>query len=429
MATAVWLSGAQVVTQSVTWTVGGIYADGQVYRFLCGNKTVSYTSVSGDSNATVAAALYALLTASTVPAEFLDAQYTYATATLAIGFAATTPGVPFTITATASGTGTLTSSAVVASSGPEHYDTAANWSATAVPGNGDTIIFPAGSGPCRYGLDQSSITPATVKVYSQVIGLPDRRGGTTDGYPEYRAKSLAYTGFTTGVVGDPQVTAPTLIRLAVTGAPAHTLTVDTGDAGIAPPVATQPVVMVTTGTGHAHVMRVISGNVGIACNPGEAARYDTLLFGTDAPSGFRGATDADCRVVIGSGATVSGATATVYGGNVDCRAAVATVALKAIRKGDAVWLQRDAAIATVTATGGTLDYRAASTITTATFTGPEAVLDVSGGSGAFAVTTPTVTAGAALVDPEKRIASLAVATDRPSLAASDFGDTFTLTRS
>lgn len=98
---------------------------------------------------------------------------------------------------TGSGTGltggsgqSVSVSAVTGSSGPNHWDTAANWLPSGVPVNSDTVRFEFGSVDCLYGLDQSSVTLGDLhfgSAYTGSVGLPRLN---SNGYVEYRVRDL-----------------------------------------------------------------------------------------------------------------------------------------------------------------------------------------------------------------------------------------------
>lgn len=85
----------------------------------------------------------------------------------------------------------LSLTAVVASSGPHHWDTAANWLPSGVPVDTDSVRFELGTSDCLYGLDQSGVTLTNLHVastYTGAIGLPRINDL---GYLEYRTRDLA----------------------------------------------------------------------------------------------------------------------------------------------------------------------------------------------------------------------------------------------
>lgn len=111
MSSKVWRGDAPAVSQVNTITVGGTAAAGQQYAVTINGKSVPYSASNTDTNSTIAAALQALLAACTIP-EFQEVTWTAVNAVIT-GTAAN-PGVPFTQTSSATGTGTLTTQAGVA---------------------------------------------------------------------------------------------------------------------------------------------------------------------------------------------------------------------------------------------------------------------------------------------------------------------------
>ena len=132
---------------------------------------------AADSGGTLTAALTALavvLNASTHP--YFSAITWSSTATKIIG-TADTAGCPFVFIASVSGgTGTVsvTYAVTTASAGPNDFTTATNWSADTVPITGDTVILKDSSVNLVWGLAQSAITLAELRIeksYTGKIGL------------------------------------------------------------------------------------------------------------------------------------------------------------------------------------------------------------------------------------------------------------------
>jgi hypothetical protein len=87
-------------------------------------------------------------------------------------------------------TNNVTLSTVTPSSGPFHWDTAANWIPAGVPVDFDRVRFEFGSSDVLYGLDQSGITLTEIEIssgYTGSIGLPRLN---SNGYVEYRTRDL-----------------------------------------------------------------------------------------------------------------------------------------------------------------------------------------------------------------------------------------------
>ena len=95
---------------------------------------------------------------------------------------------------------TFVTAAVTASSGPNHWDTAANWSPVNVPVAADDVRFENCDTDCLYGLDQTGITLASLRIamtYTGQLGLKRENDG---GYLEYRTTELT-CGITSVMIG------------------------------------------------------------------------------------------------------------------------------------------------------------------------------------------------------------------------------------
>jgi hypothetical protein len=171
---------------------------------------------------------------------------------------------------TGAATETLTSAAVIVSSGPNHWDTAANWSPSGVPATGDAVRFEIGNSDCLYGLDQSAVTLASLRCmasYSGSIGLPRQN---RDGYFEYRTPALT-CGITSVLIGHGEGAGSGKIALA-TGSVQTTIEIrstgGTNDSG-APAVT-------WNGTHAANVITIYDGDFGAALWSDQTATIDIL---------------------------------------------------------------------------------------------------------------------------------------------------------
>lgn len=94
----------------------------------------------------------------------------------------------------------LVLAAVTASTGPHHWDEAANWLPAGVPVNSDAVIFESNSSDCLYGLAQSGVTLTSLHIaatYTGKLGLPRNNAS---GYLEFRPSELSI-GATTILIG------------------------------------------------------------------------------------------------------------------------------------------------------------------------------------------------------------------------------------
>ncbi|MBL8815973.1 MAG: hypothetical protein JNL58_08070 [Planctomyces sp.] len=91
---------------------------------------------------------------------------------------------------TGAATQTFTAAQVTASSGPNHWDTAANWLPAGVPANSDDVSFEIGDSDCLYGLDQTSVTLTSLSFASTWTGALGLPRVNELGYVEYRTRDL-----------------------------------------------------------------------------------------------------------------------------------------------------------------------------------------------------------------------------------------------
>lgn len=302
MATLYWKGHAPAVAQVTTVTPGGTMT-GQTFTITVGDTTLSYTAGS-DTATVIAQALAGLWNNSTHP---YHASITASQDLGVLTLTADVAGVPFVVTASATGSATLTVNTTTASSGPNDWQTAANWSTGSLPANGDVVIFQHNSVPVLFGLDQSSVTLTALHIkqsYTGKIGLPDAvftvdADMTDSTQSEYRQSYLAI-GATDVHIG----------QHAGSGSPggAGRIKLDTGS------VQTQLHVHNTATTAsdthqqvvrwigsHAlNIVRMLRGKLGIASNlPGESATVATLYVGQ------AGSLGSEANVVIGEGVTLT----------------------------------------------------------------------------------------------------------------------------
>jgi len=170
MGTLYWKGTAPAVAQAGTVQVTG-YDAGTTYMITVGDLVLS-TIAQGGVNQT-ATALAAAWNTSTSP---YCTGVTAVANTDTVTFTADTAGVPFTLASSKSGaTGTIGAyTPTVACSGPNHWDTALNWSTGAVPVDDDDVVIKDSSVNICWGLAQSAVilTSLTIhKSYTGKIGL------------------------------------------------------------------------------------------------------------------------------------------------------------------------------------------------------------------------------------------------------------------
>ncbi len=130
MATNSWRGDYQPIAQVTTVTVGGTPANGQIYTVTINSKFVKYTATGGDTNSTIGTALLALLQACTF-AEFTEITWTGVTTVITA--TSRVAGTPFTLSSSATGTGTFVNATTTSATGPNQVDEANNWTLGRVP--------------------------------------------------------------------------------------------------------------------------------------------------------------------------------------------------------------------------------------------------------------------------------------------------------
>jgi hypothetical protein len=199
MATVVWQGNAPAVAQVSTFTVQDTWATGDTATLTCGSAFVTFTVAGVETVSAVVAGLVALWNASAAPELF---ELTAFDADPDIRLTSKTAGIPFTVTGseTNAGDGTIDAAQTdtTPNSGPNVWDTAANWSGGAVPVDDDDIVIENSAVSILYGIDQSAVTPTSFTVKSTFtnpghIGLPRTNSNdTSNPYVEYRPTYLKF---------------------------------------------------------------------------------------------------------------------------------------------------------------------------------------------------------------------------------------------
>lgn len=358
MATTRWIAAAGAVAQVSTVQVTAYHAS-TTYRLTVNGKSVSVIA-AGSVNAT-AAALEAAWNASAEP-EFAEATALAATDTVTL--TADTAGVPFTVTPSVSGgTGTIgAATTATASTGPNHWDNAANWSTGSVPVTGDNIWIENSSVSVLYGLNQSAVTPASVNLaasFTGTLGLPEINQSGSAAYHEYRAQYLQLGGGTAINVGDGPGQGSGRIKID-TGTGATTLTVR----GTSSSLETDLEALQWKGTHASNVVNVFRGSVGIAGYAGDAATVATLRVG------FVTSENGDATVRCGPGCTLT--TIEQSGGTLEINTAATTITKTA----GELTVKGSGGYTTITNDKGTVYYLSTGT-TTNTRVGSDATVDCS----------------------------------------------------
>jgi hypothetical protein len=185
VATIYWRGGAGAVAQ-ISRVTFSAYTSGVTYTLTVGNQSVSFTATASTEDNVVDGLIAAISAAGL--AEFSDFTASNATAA-GITLSANAAGIPFTITGTASGGVTGTTTADQAATGPNYWSNGDNWSSGSVPTTSDDIVFEDSSVDVSYDLDQDAAYPSLTIMasYTGRIGLPSTN---SSGYVEYRQRFL-----------------------------------------------------------------------------------------------------------------------------------------------------------------------------------------------------------------------------------------------
>lgn len=276
MATNVWQGNAPAVKEVSTFTVSLTWATNDTATLTCGSASVTFTVGGTQTIAAVVAGLVAAWNDTTNEAPE-TAEVTASDNSPDITLTSDTAGIPFTVT---SSEVTATDGVVgdqvdtTANSGPNCWDTAANWSLGAVPVATNDVVFENSSISCLYGLAQSGATLTSFKqfqTFTGTIGLP--RNNTADvsnPYAEYRPTYLAVdvTSVYLGIGG---------------GAGSGRIKLDTGtvqtdvniwDSGVV--IESGIPAILWKGTHASNTLTIDKGSLGVAFYGGELATILTL---------------------------------------------------------------------------------------------------------------------------------------------------------
>lgn len=386
MSSKAFLGTAPAVAQVTDYTFGGTWEADDIVIPLIGTKSASIAAGSTVTNTAVDNVVTAWnALSSTTYQEF--AEITASRSSSNLRLTGDTAGKPFTETNTtteanggaADAQTIAAASAVTACSGPNHWDTAANWTTAATPVNSDDITLENSTVDILYGLAQSAVALASLSIYMTFtgdIGLPRTNADGTE-YAEYRATYLAI-GATTINVGLGEGTGSERIKIDSGTA---VVTLNQFNSGAAAETGIEAVLW--KGTHVWNVVNVYAGTLGVARFSGETAVIATLrVQGT-------------AQVYCGSGVTLTDIT---IGDSSRLRIASAFTTLS--MTGPAFCLiEGSGAAAAISVDDGTVDYRSSGTISDLSVASG-ATIDFSNDDRPKIVTDCTAYAGATINDPD-----------------------------
>lgn len=290
---------------------------------------------------------------------------------------ADTAGVPFTATtSTTDGGGndtqTLVASVSTANSGPNDWNTAANWSGEAVPVNADNVYLEHSSVDLLYGLDQSVVSLGKLVIsqsYEGKLGAATRGAG----YLQIGTSALSVGEY----YGSDSVDGSERIKINLGSvactAVIHNSATDPSEAGL-PNVR----LLANNAATDVHVRK---GRVGITCETPDETSTINDVFVTYVDS-----VDSDAHLIIDEGVTM-GDLKTEGGETTLITAATAVTA----RVGK-LTIEGTGTITTLQNEGATVYPNSTGTITTANFYG--GTTDFTRSTRARTVTTPKIRPGA-----------------------------------
>lgn len=346
--TAYWAPNQASIAQVETYTFSAPNAIGNTYIATLNGKSVTYTSISGDTAATAATGLTNLLNVSSgIGNEFLE--ITFANPSSGVMTAtARVPGTPFAnvpgtslglVLSTGGGLSNGISTAhTQANQSPSDINDSQNWlrvvnqlnpvGVRSLPQNGDDVVIYNSSTPLLWNLDQLASVQFNSytrwQSFTGTIGLPENN---PNGYIEWRATYFKFAGPQGSVPagGLPVVlgfnsgkgSGPTRERYNFGSQPVTVQALEAGspsdEYGIRIlGVHTNNVIIASNGT-----------SVGIATSPGEVSQLNSLTVESGATVG------------IGKGVTWTSttgavaATMTMYGGIANLNAAPPTLTMSA----------------------------------------------------------------------------------------------------
>lgn len=408
MPTTFWSPNQAAVAQVCTYTYTAPSSIGNTYIATINGKTVTYTSVSGDTAATVATAHFNLLNLTVgVPLELTEIQFANPSSGT-VTATAKTAGTPFAnvtvngvsgqglVMSTGNGLANgITTVHTTANKSPSDVFDTQNWlrvvganpAVRAIPANGDDVIVGNSSTPLLWNLDRLEAVQFNTYRRDQsqtgVIGLPEIN---PVGYIEWRATYFKFSG--------PTGSAPS-------GGLSMVLGFDTGSGGgpnrerydlgssrftLQALAAGSPIDEYGIRILGVHTDNVIiaSGNVSIAVAmlAGETSKLNSVTANNGA------------EIAIGTGVTWStnifgtANTCTMYGGSILLNSAPATLSLN--NGAAATFATTDLTWTTITAQGGcVLTFLAGGTITTLTLT-VGCLLDKSQDARTLTITNATI---------------------------------------
>lgn len=376
MATINYRGDYFITPQIDTLTPGGTIEASDIFTVTINGKSVSVVA-GGTSVSAVCAALYAALSASTIP-EFAELAWSDQTTHIRVTTQSDRHGWPFTITVTTTETGggaaddqTFVQATTQAATSPWHV-AAYNFVGGSLPSNNDTVYVPPGRS-MLFGLTAlSGVTLTNLHLNGTYVGLPLWNVSGYGTYLEYRTTYLTL-GATNVYVGGTQGDGVLRCKLNTGSVQTAIIVYDTSDSADGNGFGAFQFI----GTNASNVLQVKGGSATVAKVIGESATLATLFVG----SGDGSTTEP--HVAIGPGATLT--STTINGGRLETWSNVTTAN---IAGGEHE--HQAGTVATANVRGGTLYYNSSGTLTTLNYRNP-GVVDTSRDQRAKTFTTVNIT--------------------------------------
>lgn len=368
MTTRYWLGAAVPIPEVKTYLFSGTWNGGDTAWIEINGKRLTLTLTTGDTLTTVAinAAFIDMINGDsanenevrsalgTSVGEYLNIEASTGATTSTLKLIGYSTGQPMgTVTV-----GCLTASdgdfvaigggADVTGTGPNYFDNGYNWSGSAIPTDGDDIVFDHQSAAdCLYNLEPSSLTPTSLTVTSgfrYAIGLAEvNKDSTSYPYNEHRPTYLKLDGGGTVTIDGSGAAA---IKLDF-GTTATTIIIN--GTGTTAESGTPPCLIKANHSDH--TLTVTSGSVGL--------NVDSKLLG-EVGTAYIGGT---MTPTLDIGDTTAVTTLNINNASVVHRGTSVTVAL---RNGTLEY--HGSAITTLNVDGGTCYLMSSATITSGTIT-------------------------------------------------------------
>lgn len=402
MATRIWKGDAVGIAQESRATPANVEVN-DVFTLTLNGSAVNYTS-TGAAVSDVTAGLTTAWNNSTV---LEHTEIAAATTGAFVKFLGNTAGLPYTITGAAvnNSTGgaddqTLTMSTTTLASGPNHWNAVDNWytstggiADSGIPADDDNVIVENSAVSILFGLDQTAVTPSSVKFKASFTGNLGLPRTNVAGYVEYRDTYLKMTNSTDASttlwdIGEGEGAGSGRLKIdGNTGLNKFTVF----KSGIRAESGIPAILLKGTSTDNEYAIN--RGDVGIGFFGGESGSYTALRVG------FLDAVGSDAKVVLGDDSpNVSGGTVTQTGGSLITSDVVETVTIT----GGEFHIRETATAATITVDTGTVFYETSGTLTNLSV-GNSGVFDCRRDLRPRIVTNAVEYAGGSIIDPAETV--------------------------